>query len=85
MSVLRLKELVTKVRADLAAERQRDYRKTPVNITSGNVGNGVTLTERTRDNFFDKNYIGVNRTRGTLPNTGQPVSDAGTRSVFLGP
>ena len=60
-------------------------KKTPANIISGNVGNGVTLTERTRDNFFDKNYIGLNRTGGTLPNSGQPVSDAGTRNIFLGP
>ncbi|MCH9720346.1 MAG: right-handed parallel beta-helix repeat-containing protein [Actinomycetia bacterium] len=59
--------------------------KNPANIISGNIGNGVTLTERTRDNVFDNNYIGLDRTGRDLPNSGQPVSDSGTANVFLGP
>ena len=59
--------------------------KDPANIISGNAGDGVTLTQRTHDNLFQNNYIGLDRTGRDLPNSGQPVSDSGTDNVFLGP
>jgi parallel beta-helix repeat protein len=54
------------------------------NIISGNGGNGVTLRAGTRGNRVLSNFIGINRTRGRLPNAGLPVLDLGHRNLIAG-
>jgi parallel beta-helix repeat protein len=49
----------------------------PANLVSGNTGNGVTLRRGTRHNLVIRNFIGLNRLRQPLPNTGLPVVNHG--------
>jgi hypothetical protein len=54
------------------------------NIISGNHGNGVTLRAGTRHNAVISNFIGINRTRRSLPNAGPPVLNLGHRNLIAG-
>ena len=56
----------------------------PDDLISGNNGNGVTLTKRTRNNRVTKSYIGLSMTRQALPNSGLAILDNGTGNVFDG-
>jgi len=55
----------------------------PVDLISGNSGNGVTLLARTAGNRVTGNLIGLNRARRCLPNSGRPVADAGRRNLVV--
>jgi Right handed beta helix region len=56
----------------------------PVNLISGNIGNGVTLGPGTSLNVVVGNFIGLNRIGGKLPNTGKPVVNRGRHNVVRG-
>jgi hypothetical protein len=46
-------------------------------VISGNTGNGVTLLAHTHGNRVISNFIGIDRARRPLPNTGRPVLNLG--------
>jgi hypothetical protein len=56
----------------------------PSNLISGNTGKGVTLGSGTSRNVVTSNFIGLNRFRHPLPNTGLPVADTGTLNSIFG-
>jgi hypothetical protein len=56
----------------------------PSNLISGNTGKGVTLGSGTSHNVVTSNFIGLNRFRHPLPNTGLPVADTGTLNSIFG-
>jgi parallel beta-helix repeat protein len=58
--------------------------RAPVNLISGNTGNGVTLTRGTSLNAVLRNFIGLDLLGRSLPNTGSPVVDLGTGNIILG-
>jgi parallel beta-helix repeat protein len=53
----------------------------PLNLISGNTGNGVTLARLTRRNLVVRNYIGLGRMGTKLPNSGLPVVNLGRRNI----
>jgi hypothetical protein len=59
-----------------------DTSRAPVNLISGNSGNGVTLSAGTILNLVIDNYIGLGRLRLSLPNSGEPVVDSGHNLVI---
>jgi hypothetical protein len=59
-----------------------DTSRAPVNLISGNSGNGVTLSTGTILNLVIDNYIGLGRLRVPLPNSGEPVVDSGHNLVI---
>ncbi len=61
-----------------------DTRKAPVNLISGNTGNGVSLWTGTSHNRVLDNYIGLDRFRRSLPNSGEPVVDTGHKNLVEG-
>jgi hypothetical protein len=58
--------------------------RAPVNLISGNSGNGVTLSAGTILNLVIDNYIGLGRLRLSLPNSGEPVVDSGLANLVIG-
>jgi hypothetical protein len=58
--------------------------RAPVNLISGNAGNGVTLSAGTILNLVIHNYIGLGRLRLALPNSGEPVVDSGLANLVIG-
>ena len=56
----------------------------PANLVSGNTGNGVTLLRGTRRNLVIRNFIGLNRLRQPLPNTGHAVLNRGRHNRVAG-
>jgi parallel beta-helix repeat protein len=56
----------------------------PVNIISGNTGNGVTLLTGTSGNRVLRNFIGLGRFRQPLANSGRPVVNTGRHNVIRG-
>lgn len=56
----------------------------PVNIISGNTGNGVTLLAGTSSTRVLRNFIGLSRLRKPLPNSGRPVVNTGHRNIIRG-
>jgi hypothetical protein len=61
-----------------------DARPAPVNLISGNTGNGVTLLAGTRLNQVIDNYIGLDRFGRNLPNTGRAVVNSGRLNRIRG-
>ncbi len=61
-----------------------DASTAPVNLISGNSGNGVTLSTGTSFNLVLDNYIGLGRLRLSLPNSGEPVVDSGHENLVIG-
>lgn len=61
-----------------------DSSRAPVNLISGNSGNGVTLSTGTSFNLVLDNYIGLGRLRVSLPNSGEPVVDTGHYNLVFG-
>ncbi len=61
-----------------------DSSRAPVNLISGNSGNGVTLSAGTSFNLVIDNYIGLGRLRVSLPNSGEPVVDTGHDNLVFG-
>jgi hypothetical protein len=61
-----------------------DASAAPVNLISGNSGNGVTLSTGTSFNLVLDNYVGLNRLQAPLPNSGEPVADSGHRNLVIG-
>ena len=61
-----------------------DTSKAPVNLISGNSGNGVRLRMGTRHNRVLDNYIGLDRLGRSLRNSGRPVVDRGHRNLVRG-
>jgi hypothetical protein len=61
-----------------------DTSKAPVNLISGNTGNGVSLRTGTSRNRVLDNYIGLGRLRLSLPNSGEPVVDTGHKNLVKG-
>jgi parallel beta-helix repeat protein len=62
----------------------RHQGRRPVNIISGNTGNGVTLLAGTSSNRVLRNFIGLSRLRKPLPNSGRPVVNTGRRNIIAG-
>jgi hypothetical protein len=58
--------------------------RVPANLISGNHGVGVTLRAGTRHNRVLRNYIGLNRFRRVLRNTGGAVVNAGRGNIVRG-
>ncbi len=58
--------------------------RVPANLISGNAGPGVWLTGGTSGNRILGNYIGLNRLKAALPNTGAPVENQGLHNVVNG-
>lgn len=58
--------------------------RAPANLISGNAGPGVWLTDGTSGNRILGNYIGLNRLKALLPNTGAPVKNQGLHNVVYG-
>jgi hypothetical protein len=56
----------------------------PANLISGNHGIGVTLRVETSRNQVLRNYIGLNRFGGPLPNTGGAVKGGGGDNIVRG-
>jgi parallel beta-helix repeat protein len=56
----------------------------PSNLISGNTGNGVTLGAGTSRNLVTSNFIGLNRLRQPLPNSGLAVANTGTLNLLFG-
>jgi parallel beta-helix repeat protein len=56
----------------------------PSNVISGNTGNGVTLGTGTSRNLVTSNFIGLNRLRQHLPNSGLAVANTGTLNLLFG-
>jgi hypothetical protein len=56
----------------------------PADLVSGNTGNGVTLLRGTRHNLVIRNFIGLNRLRQPLPNTGHAVLNLGRHNRVVG-
>ncbi len=61
-----------------------DTSKAPVNLISGNSGNGVWLRMGTSHNRVLDNYIGLDRLGRFLRNSGKPVVDSGHRNLVKG-
>ena len=61
-----------------------DTSKAPVNLISGNSGDGVRLRMGTRHNRVLDNYIGLDRLGRSLCNSGRPVVDRGHRNLVRG-
>ncbi len=59
-------------------------RAKPLNLISGNTGNGVTLRAGTHDNRVIHNYIGLDRIGRSLPNTGLPLVNRGVANTIRG-
>jgi trimeric autotransporter adhesin len=58
--------------------------KAPVNLISGNSGNGVWLGMGTSRNRVLDNYIGLDRRGRSLRNSGKPVVNKGHRNLVKG-
>lgn len=58
--------------------------KPPVNLISGNTGTGVELSAATSGNRVTRNYIGLNRFRKPLRNSGKPIENQGHHNVISG-
>ena len=58
--------------------------KAPVNLISGNFGNGVWLWMGTSHNRVLDNYIGLDRLGRSLRNSGKAVVDRGHRNLVNG-
>jgi hypothetical protein len=58
--------------------------RTPVNLISGNSGTGVWLSAGTSYNRVLHNFIGVNRVRRPLRNSGKPVVNKGHHNLVKG-
>lgn len=56
----------------------------PANLISGNTGNGVTLQKGTLGNSVINNYIGLNRFRRCLRNTGRALANYGSGNTSSG-
>jgi len=54
----------------------------PSNLISGNTGDGVTLDSGTFDNAVIRNYIGLNKSGGALPNSGTAIVNHGYFNVI---
>lgn len=61
-----------------------DSSAAPVNLISGNVGNGVWLLVGTHGNLVQDNYVGLNRLGAPLSNSGEPVVDSGHGNLVEG-
>jgi hypothetical protein len=61
-----------------------DTGRAPVNVISGNTGPGVWLTGGTSGNWILGNYIGLDPSRTSLPNTGEPVENQGSHNFVYG-
>ena len=61
-----------------------DTSKAPVNLISGNSGNGVWLRMGTSHNRVLDNYVGLDRLGRSLRNSGKPVVDRGHRNLVRG-
>ena len=61
-----------------------DTSKAPVNLISGNSGNGVWLQMGTSRNRVLDNYIGLDRRGRSLRNSGKAVVDRGHRDLVKG-
>jgi hypothetical protein len=56
----------------------------PSNLISGNTGNGVTLLPRTHGNRVINNFIGLDRIRRLLPDSGLPVVNMNRTNIIRG-
>jgi len=61
-----------------------DTSKAPVNLISGNSGNGVRLWIGTSHNRVLDNYIGLDRLGRSLRNSGEPVVNTGRKNLVKG-
>ncbi len=61
-----------------------DTRKAPVNLISGNSGDGVQLRIGTSHNRVLDNYIGLDRLGRSLRNSGEPVVNRGRKNLVKG-
>jgi parallel beta-helix repeat protein len=58
--------------------------KAPVDLISGNTGDGVSLSAGTRRNHVCDNYIGLDRLGRSLPNSGRAVNNRGHQNQVKG-
>ena len=61
-----------------------DTSKAPINLISGNSGNGVRLWTGTSHNRVLDNYIGLDRLGRSLRNSGEPVVNTGHKNLVKG-
>jgi hypothetical protein len=61
-----------------------DTKSKASNLISGNIGDGVTLQESTRDNKVINNYVGLDRSGRKLRNTGRAVVNTGSDNTVRG-